>query len=992
MNLTVNTDTQTLSVDSAPPVRGAAYAVFLKFVSKGVPVRQPSGVAIYVSLKSWANPAGTLLASVSPTRPNADMSPYTGTLSLNGAALLALFTTGVTSYPCSIEVKWETSAGSGAYYKTQRKQMIVEADTMRDTDSGPAIVVANNDFYVTNGTSLLANVAAGKVNGSTISAQSGIALTNNATNYLQINSSGVASANTSGFTSGYAPLATLTTSGGTITVNADLRGWVEFKDAGGTVTSVGLSLPNIFTVSNSPVTGTGTLTAVLATQTANIVFAGPASGGAATPTFRALVAADLTGLIGITVDSTAVSGGTIGRVFYHKTGNVVGELTIASANTASAIVTRDGSGNFAAGTITANLTGNADTATLAATSTIANEASDTTCFPLFATAATGSLALKSNAGFTFDSSTRSLTISNDAAVLTVANSAQTEGIQILPNVINYQPPAGSQTILAFTAAGGTITFPGVTGTVITTGDTSTVTNTMLAGSIANAKLANSTITIAGTSVALGGSTSSLPSPGAIGGTTPAAGTFTTLVAGSTTSLLLGTAGSAVGNIGFRNATSGTATLAPPTGALGTYTVTLPNAASVLPILSQQITFTGATAARTKTWSDASDTLAELGQANVFTAQQTIGTTNTVKFGATANATIGVAADATSSNLNIIAPQGAGTITLATANNATSLTVSGGATPTLQVAGTGLLKFGATALAAINVSADTTAGVLTLASPSSGTTAFNTAGAQSLVLSGGAAVVMTGGAGNMKIVAGTGASRTLTFQTTTSGSTATDAITINNVQQVSFAASTAATTSGTGGAVFAGGIGVQGNIYGGRDVIAATARYIYWATSTALDATQGNGLLSVTTQDNSKGVVMNCSVANGTVTFRNLTNAADATVNVGVFTASGTATFSAAVVGTPQALSGAGAINVTTLSTDFTSTGAANALTLADGSATGQLKIITHIVKGALGTGVLTPTTANGFTTITFTNAGEATILKWSTGGWICLSLNGAVKA
>jgi hypothetical protein len=50
----------------------------------------------------------------------------------------------------------------------------------------------------------------------------------------------------------------------------------------------------------------------------------------------------------------------------------------------------------------------------------------------------------------------------------------------------------------------------------------------------------------------------------------ASGTFT-----ATTSLLLGTAGSAVGNIGFRNATSGTTTLAPATGALGTGTVTLP---------------------------------------------------------------------------------------------------------------------------------------------------------------------------------------------------------------------------------------------------------------------------------------------------------------------------------------------------------------------------------------------------------------------------------
>lgn len=59
------------------------------------------------------------------------------------------------------------------------------------------------------------------------------------------------------------------------------------------VTSVALTAPSIFTVSGSPVTTTGTLDFALNTQTANTVFAGPASGGAAVPTFRALTAADV---------------------------------------------------------------------------------------------------------------------------------------------------------------------------------------------------------------------------------------------------------------------------------------------------------------------------------------------------------------------------------------------------------------------------------------------------------------------------------------------------------------------------------------------------------------------------------------------------------------------------------------------------------------------------------------------------------------------------
>jgi hypothetical protein len=61
----------------------------------------------------------------------------------------------------------------------------------------------------------------------------------------------------------------------------------------GTVTSVGLSAPSQFTVTGSPVTGAGTLTLAWASQTANTVLAGPTSGAAAAPTFRALVGADI---------------------------------------------------------------------------------------------------------------------------------------------------------------------------------------------------------------------------------------------------------------------------------------------------------------------------------------------------------------------------------------------------------------------------------------------------------------------------------------------------------------------------------------------------------------------------------------------------------------------------------------------------------------------------------------------------------------------------
>jgi hypothetical protein len=95
-------------------------------------------------------------------------------------------------------------------------------------------------------------------------------------------------------------------------------------------------------------------------------------------------------------------------------------------------------------------------------------------------------------------------------------------------------------------------------------------------------------------------------------------------------------------------------------------------------------------------------------------------------------------------------------------------------------------------------------------------------------------------------------------------------------------------------------------------------------------------------------------------------------------------------GAVQALSGAGAVNTTTLTTALTSTGVGQALTLADGT-NGQIKTLIHDVDG--GSMVLTPTTKTGYTTITFTNVGETATLQFvTTRGWMILALRGAVAA
>jgi hypothetical protein len=110
------------------------------------------------------------------------------------------------------------------------------------------------------------------------------------------------------------------------------------------------------------------------------------------------------------------------------------------------------------------------------------------------------------------------------------------------------------------------------------------------------------------------------------------------------------------------------------------------------------------------------------------------------------------------------------------------------------------------------------------------------------------------------------------------------------------------------------------------------------------------------------------------------------------TFTGDQTFSNAVIGAVQALSGPGAVNITTLTTAFTSTGTGDALTLADGVA-GQLKTIVYVAEAAgADTGVLTPANLGSATTITFNNIGDSVTLQFIGADWWVIGLRGAVVA
>lgn len=137
-------------------------------------------------------------------------------------------------------------------------------------------------------------------------------------------------------------------------ITVDAQGRITSASSGaaptGTVTSVAMTVPtSILSVSGSPVTTSGTLAVTLATQTANLVFAGPTTGAAATPTFRSLVAADIPSLpygtgtvtsvdVAVPAALLTVSGGPI-----TTSGTITTALATQSANTVLAGPTSGGS-------------------------------------------------------------------------------------------------------------------------------------------------------------------------------------------------------------------------------------------------------------------------------------------------------------------------------------------------------------------------------------------------------------------------------------------------------------------------------------------------------------------------------------------------------------------------------------------------------------------------------------------------------------------------
>lgn len=164
--------------------------------------------------------------------------------------------------------------------------------------------------------------------------------------------------------------------GQVLTVVSGVPTWQTPSAGAGTVSSVGLSLPSIFTVTNSPVTGTGTLTGTLASQTAGLVFASP-TGSSGVPTFRALAASDVpllnqntTGSAATATTAVTVTGAT--QTAITSVGTLTG-LTVSAP-------------------INGSITG---TAAIASNTTVTDDLTTTsTVYPTWVTSNTGNLPQK----------------------------------------------------------------------------------------------------------------------------------------------------------------------------------------------------------------------------------------------------------------------------------------------------------------------------------------------------------------------------------------------------------------------------------------------------------------------------------------------------------------------------------------------------------------------------------------------------------------------
>lgn len=213
------------------------------------------------------------------------------------------------------------------------------------------------------------------------------------------------------------PIDTLTLVAGTgmtITTNAGTD-TITFAASGGAATSVTIGTTTITSGTDTRIlydnagvlgeytlTGTGTAVVMANTPTLITPVIGVATG----------TSLDVSGVL-----ESGTNSGTGGQL--KMFGSTSGDVTLkvaAAAGTATVfqLPADNGTNTFLLQTNGSGVTSWVTTPAATAI-TVANEASDSTCFPVFVTAATGNLGPKSNAGFLYDANTSSLAITSTSA-------------------------------------------------------------------------------------------------------------------------------------------------------------------------------------------------------------------------------------------------------------------------------------------------------------------------------------------------------------------------------------------------------------------------------------------------------------------------------------------------------------------------------------------------------------------------------------------------
>jgi len=258
-----------------------------------------------------------------------------------------------------------------------------------------------------------------------------------------------------------------------------------------------------------------------------------------------------------------------------------------ASNTVSTIVLRDGSGNFSAGTITANLTG---TASIASSAVAVNTVTDTsnTLYLLGSRSSTGIASTQVYVDSSISIVGNTITATTFSGNATTATSAGSAGTSVTAGSAGTSVTAGSAT---------TATNAGSAGTSVTAGSATTATNAGSAGTSATAGSAGTSVTAgsAGTAVNAGSAGTSVTSgaagqwiapitfslSGDLSGSVSFSGsantTLSATIAANSVALGTDTTGDYVANV---LAGSGIATTGATTGEGTVHTVSLKNAGSL----------------------------------------------------------------------------------------------------------------------------------------------------------------------------------------------------------------------------------------------------------------------------------------------------------------------------------------------------------------------------------------------------------------------------